>query len=916
MPSLPLDPPLLDLFQTTTSSGDDAPSVRIVLVQTAPTGKSLSLIESLPPQGTDKEDFEPLLSKVFSKEPTRSGYALYRLDSQAANGEWEWLCIAYQPDGAKVKEKMQYTLTRTSLIDGLNERHFLETIYATSSGDFRFPNKLRNARKHDYQNPQQKTAGRLASEAAGTDAGGARRTFGTRATQSNDNKPTPTAVKTPEQDNKPTTTAVKSTEEKEKAETDEIIQRDSLLAETQAAPQKGAPLDALAETAAAGTTTNGEEEASIAPSAPENNLPPADPVDAHAAQCQADKETSAVEPLNEPDHQEDLKEEVREQAQSEQKAPEEPPTRAGNELKEETLSQPQVPSPETARSHLGDIAKDAPVTKPKAESQTDVEAVSHEQSSSTRADKDASEVTAPAAANNAKAPHKESSYSEEVAASQGKTTSAAASAAGAGSMGGGNTAKNSGDGSSSGSSSSFTGPKNLEWTEEVEVALSGLSARLSGPSEHNFVSVLLSPSENSATQVELASPPRFIPPGDLSSTVESELVGQQSQGGVRFAFYRYPVEAETKKTVFMYTEPPSQGSNADKTLWANSLSAVQDKASQIIGFEVRRESVGAQYGPYPRPTPAQAEDVATRIQSIRYRIADAAKRSGRKDSPRLVAVSKLHPPSSIMAAYVHTGQKHFGENYVQEMVDKAKVLPQDIKWHFVGGLQSNKGKALAAIPNLYLLETLDSIKAANVLEKALASPDAAKREEPLRVYLQVNTSGEEAKSGLPPLTDSDSDSESPLYDLAHHVLTACPHLTLQGLMTIGSATNSKSNGSSEATSDQSAALEANPDFGTLFTSRKALISRLQKNNIGESLSEDNLELSMGMTNDFAIAISAGSGNVRIGTACFGDRPGSREEARKGMENELNMSNDSTSASAAGVGDKGFAKPKRPGASRK
>ncbi|PWN21054.1 hypothetical protein BCV69DRAFT_232505, partial [Microstroma glucosiphilum] len=264
----------------------------------------------------------------------------------------------------------------------------------------------------------------------------------------------------------------------------------------------------------------------------------------------------------------------------------------------------------------------------------------------------------------------------------------------------------------------------------------------------------------------------------------------------------------------------------------------------------------------------QAEDVSSRIESVKYRVEEASKAAGRSQIPRLVAVSKLHPPSSILAAYIHAKQTHFGENYVQEMVDKAKVLPRDIRWHFVGGMQSNKGKMLASVPNLYLLETLDSIKAANVLEKALASPDAIERDEPLRVYLQVNTSGEDVKSGLPPLTQEAGGTEDgeghSLLELAKHVVISCPNLVFSGLMTIGSAANSSARA---AATNRDEALRANPDFAKLHESRR----------------HGGLELSMGMTADFPVAIAAGSDNVRIGTDCFGVRPSTREEAKKAME---------------------------------
>lgn len=925
--SMPLESALSELFKSSTAS-PEPPQVRVVLAQTNPSGKSLSLVETLPPQGSDKDDFEPLLMRVFEKEPTRSGYALYRLDTQAANGEWEWLCIAYQPDGARVKEKMQYTLTRTSLLDGLSERHFLETLYATSSGDFKFPTKLRNARKHDYQNPQQRTAGKSAHEAAGTDAGGVKRNFGARAAGGNEASVASSGTVTSSSDKSVSTSAEESAtppapESHEPAEaaadtnTATAPHAPEILSDISTASDAGAPLNAIAESAATGATTSGpsdEEDGngghvSIAPSAQGGSLPPADLADANEArQAGAEDSLSVVERIGA---------DVHEQQQEEKKAPEEPPTRAdvvssSSGAAQETLSQPQVPSPFDASTKLHEELGEE-VTMGKAPEESERQEAAREESKAAEGESavQTRSVPDPAPTQLAASSSKFSPGTTE----NGSSGATPASGAGA--------PPSSSDGSPPKPASS------LVFSSGAEAALSGLSQRLSAPSEHNFVSIVTT----DGSAVDLASPPRFVPPGDLANAVQDELK-HDDDGGAIFVFYRYPSEVTSKKTAFMYTESPKAA--ADKNIWLKSISPVQDRASQLIGGPIEREQITAQYGPYPRPTPEQAEEVASRIESIRRQIDEATQTAGRDKAPRLVAVSKLHPPSSIMAAHVHTGQLHFGENYVQEMVDKAKVLPREIRWHFVGGLQSNKGKALASVPNLYLLETLDSIKAANVLEKALAAPDAAQRDEPLRVYLQVNTSGEDAKSGVAPLSASDdassSDASSTLVDLATHVITSCPHLILQGLMTIGSAANSTDSKSSQATSDRDAALKANPDFATIYESRAELVKRLREAGVqapeasqqhysGLSQKEDPtgaLELSIGMTNDFPIAISAGSDNVRIGTACFGQRPGSREEARKGMENELSGgggANDSP-APAAPVGDKGFAKPKRPGQSRK
>ncbi|KZV94707.1 hypothetical protein EXIGLDRAFT_736451 [Exidia glandulosa HHB12029] len=247
--------------------------------------------------------------------------------------------------------------------------------------------------------------------------------------------------------------------------------------------------------------------------------------------------------------------------------------------------------------------------------------------------------------------------------------------------------------------------------------------------------------------------------------------------------------------------------------------------------------------------PERAAELAESLNSVRARVTAAS----RDRSPTLVAVSKLKPASDVQGCYQH-GQRDFGENYVQELCDKAPVLPEDIRWHFIGTLQSNKAKTLASIPNLYAVHTLNSTKAATALNKGV--PDT--RATPLNVLIQVNTSGEDSKSGLPPLTTT---SSSELVDLARHVVTDCPKLHLLGLMTIGSLDASLNEG------------DENKDFETLTRTRDLLQEALRGSGAdGGRWGEDGkLLLSMGMSSDFEAAIHAGSAIVRVGTSIFGSR---------------------------------------------
>ena len=176
----------------------------------------------------------------------------------------------------------------------------------------------------------------------------------------------------------------------------------------------------------------------------------------------------------------------------------------------------------------------------------------------------------------------------------------------------------------------------------------------------------------------------------------------------------------------------------------------------------------------------------------------------------------------------------------------------------IGGLQTNKCKPLAEqVPNLYCVSSVDTAKKADALEKgraALAEKEKGEEvvvEEKLRVLVQVNTSGEESKSGVEPKDAT---------ELCRHVREKCPHLQLAGLMTIGAIARSQ-----EATTAES----VNEDFVALRETRDRVASDL-------GIGADELELSMGMSSDFEAAIAQGSDEVRVGTTIFGDRPAKKD----------------------------------------
>ncbi|KAA8623951.1 hypothetical protein SMACR_09360 [Sordaria macrospora] len=252
----------------------------------------------------------------------------------------------------------------------------------------------------------------------------------------------------------------------------------------------------------------------------------------------------------------------------------------------------------------------------------------------------------------------------------------------------------------------------------------------------------------------------------------------------------------------------------------------------------------------------RASALVSQLQGVQERILAVAK--GRP--VRLVAVSKLKPANDILALHQapQVKQVHFGENYAQELQQKAELLPRTIKWHFIGGLQSTHCKPLAKISNLFAVSSLDSLKKAQTLNRVrgelIASSSTPENQiEKLNVHVQVNTSGEESKSGCSPGQET--------VDLCKAIVNECPHLKLLGLMTIGAIARSK------ATTPEN----ENEDFVVLREQRELVEKEL-------GLEEGSLELSMGMSEDFEGAIVMGSSEVRVGSTIFGER-GSKSEAK-------------------------------------
>lgn len=217
---------------------------------------------------------------------------------------------------------------------------------------------------------------------------------------------------------------------------------------------------------------------------------------------------------------------------------------------------------------------------------------------------------------------------------------------------------------------------------------------------------------------------------------------------------------------------------------------------------------------------------------VRERIETARERAGRTQRVTLVAVTKTHPAEVVRAAR-EAGIEDVGENRVQELERKVEEVGREgLRWHLIGHLQRNKVRA--ALPLFDLLHSLDSLRLA---EKLSEEAVAAGRE--VRALVQVNTSGEESKYGFS--ADASLDALGEICEL--------PGLRIEGLMTMAPFT------------EEEAILRA-----TFAAAR-----RLQEEAGRQISGFQPLELSMGMSNDFEIAVEEGSTLVRLGTVLFGER---------------------------------------------
>ena len=221
------------------------------------------------------------------------------------------------------------------------------------------------------------------------------------------------------------------------------------------------------------------------------------------------------------------------------------------------------------------------------------------------------------------------------------------------------------------------------------------------------------------------------------------------------------------------------------------------------------------------------------LQEVEKRIQAACDRAGRKrEDVTLIAVSKTKPVETLQEAY-DLGVRIFGENKVQELTAKYEALPKDIHWHMIGHLQTNKVKYI--IDKAELIHSVDSLKLAETIEK-----EAAKHDLIADILVEVNVAEEESKFGMK------MEEVIPFVEK----VSAFPHVRVRGLMTIAPF------------------VEDPEENRSIFADlHKLYIDIKKKNHDNDTVSV----LSMGMTNDYEVAIEEGATMVRVGTGIFGAR---------------------------------------------
>ena len=225
--------------------------------------------------------------------------------------------------------------------------------------------------------------------------------------------------------------------------------------------------------------------------------------------------------------------------------------------------------------------------------------------------------------------------------------------------------------------------------------------------------------------------------------------------------------------------------------------------------------------------------IGSNIRNVKKKIDEAMSKSPYGQTTTLIAVSKTKPLPLLEEAY-NSGIRDFGENKVQELLEKYEQLPKDIRWHMIGHLQRNKVKYI--VDKVALIHSVDSLRLAEEISK-----EAVKKNVTVSILLEINIGGEDSKFG--------THSEEETIELVRQI-SKLPGICLKGLMTVSPYTE-------------------NPEENRIyFAKMRQLAVDIKKENI-DNISID--ILSMGMTGDYEVAIEEGATYVRVGTGIFGER---------------------------------------------
>jgi hypothetical protein len=225
--------------------------------------------------------------------------------------------------------------------------------------------------------------------------------------------------------------------------------------------------------------------------------------------------------------------------------------------------------------------------------------------------------------------------------------------------------------------------------------------------------------------------------------------------------------------------------------------------------------------------------ISENLKTVRENIEKSCKKAGRSSSEvTLIAVSKTKPLEMLQEAY-DMGCRHFGENKVQELVDKYEAMPKDVKWHMIGHLQRNKVKYI--VDKVCMIHSVDSLKLAEEISR-----EAVKKQVNVSILIEVNVAGEETKFGVKP-----EETEALVREAAK-----LPGIHIKGLMTIAPFVTEP---------------EENRKYFSALKQLSVDISEKNIDNVTMSV------LSMGMTGDYTTAIEEGAAFVRVGTGIFGER---------------------------------------------